>query len=84
MGAAELWGYIVGGLGMMIGCAGFVRNGKGDIATQARWMGAVNAKLDHIAEELTKLNDIRERVAALERDMRTAFSRLDERRPGET
>ena len=84
MGAIDLWGYIVGGLGMIVGCAGFIRNGKGDIATQARWMGAVNAKLDHIAEELTKLNDIRVRVAVLERDLRTAFNRLDGRRPGET
>lgn len=66
MAASELWAYIVGGAGLLVGAAGFIRNGRGDAATQATWMGMVNAKLDYIAGELTKLNDIRERVAALE------------------
>lgn len=75
--AGELWGYIVGGLGLMVGLAGWLRNGKGDAATQATWMGTVNAKLDHISGELMKLTDIRERVAVLEQDMKTAFIRID-------
>jgi hypothetical protein len=78
MHASELWGYLVGGVGIAVGLSGWLRSGKGDVATQATWMGAVNAKLDYIASELTKLNDIRERVAVLERDVKTAFRRIDE------
>lgn len=78
MNATELWGYLVGGIGLAVGLSGWLRNNKGDSAVQATWMGTVNAKLDHIAGELMKLNDIRERVAVLERDMKTAFQRIDE------
>lgn len=80
MSANELWAYIAGGIGMLVGIAGFIRSGRGESASQAAWMGTVNAKLDHIAGELMKLNDIRERVAVLERDMKTAFTRIDEKR----
>jgi len=82
MGAAELWGYIIGGVGLLAGLAGWLRNHKGDTATQAVWMGTVNAKLDYIVGELAKLNDIRERVAVLERDVKTAFCRIDEMKQG--
>lgn len=78
MNATEIWGILAGGAGLLVGAAGWIRNARGDTAGQAAWMGTVNAKLDHIAGELMKLNDIRERVAVLERDVRTAFERIDE------
>lgn len=78
MRASELWGYIVGGIGMVVGVLGWLRTGRGDAATQANWMGTVNAKLDHISAELSKLNDIRERVALLETSVRSMHKRMDE------
>ena len=80
MNGTELWGYIAGGIGVMMGLAGWIRNGKGDAATQSAWMGMVNAKLDQIAGDLQKLNGVLERVAVLERDVKTAFMRIDENR----
>lgn len=78
MSGGELWGYIIGALGALIGLGGWMRNARGETSTQAAWMGTVNAKLDQIAIELSKLNDVRERIIVLERDVKTAHSRLDE------
>ena len=78
MHVSEFWGYIIGGLGMLAGIAGWFRNHKGDTAAQGIWMGTVNAKLDAIASELAKLNGIGERVALNERDLKTAFKAIDE------
>lgn len=80
MPAEVLWGYIVGVVGLLVGLGGWMRNQRGDTATQATWMGTVNAKLDNIAAELSKMGDVRERVVVLERDMKTAFNKMDELR----
>lgn len=74
------WGYLVGAIGVLMGLLGWLRNTKGDTSALATWMGTVNAKLDHISNELSKLNDVRERVAMLERYVKTAYNRLDELR----
>jgi len=79
MNTQEIIGLIVAGIGLMVGAAGWLRNHKGDDTTQGAWMGTVNAKLDHITHELTRFSDIRERIAVLERDMKTVFKKIDER-----
>ncbi|MDR0928961.1 MAG: hypothetical protein LBM74_04525 [Oscillospiraceae bacterium] len=77
MEAGQLWGYIVGGAGALIGVLGWLRTGRGDAAQQAGWMGKVDAKLDHISGELANLKGIHERLALVEASAKSAHKRID-------
>jgi hypothetical protein len=83
MAASELWGYVAGVIGLVVGVAGWLRTSRGDAATQAAWMGAVNAKLDHISAELSKLSGMSERVALIEASVKSAHKRMDDHLKGE-
>lgn len=61
----------------IIGLLGWTRSTKGDTATQATWMGNVNAKLDNIMSELARLGDVRERVAVAETSLKSLHKRVD-------
>jgi len=78
MEANQLWGYIVGAIGLLVGVAGWLRNAKGDTSAQAQWQGAVGAKLDHITLELSRMSDVRERVALVESSAKSLHHRMDE------
>jgi hypothetical protein len=78
MNATELWGYIIGGIGLLVGIAGWLRNHRGDAASQAVWMGTVNAKLDHISIELAKLNGVGERMALIEASNKALHQRIND------
>lgn len=89
MGAIDWASLAIAALGCLVGLAGWLRNTKGDSATDAEWRGQISAKLDNINSNVTGLTrDIKrldekvglltERMATVEASAKQAHKRLDQ------
>lgn len=89
MTATEILSLTVGVIGCLVGLSGWLRDTKGDSATDAEWRGQISAKLDSIIANVTgqgrdierldtRLNALSERMATVEASAKQAHKRLDQ------
>lgn len=89
MTTTEIAALVVAALSMIIAAAGWLRNTKGDSASDAEWRGQISAKLDNIMANVTglsrdierldgRVNVLSERMAKVEASAESAHTRLDQ------
>ncbi len=89
MTSTEIAALVVAALSMVIAAAGWLRNTKGDSASDAEWRGQISAKLDNIMANVTglsrdierldgRVNLLTERMATVEASAKSAHHRLDQ------
>lgn len=89
MTTTEIAALVVAALSMIIAAAGWLRNAKGDSASDAEWRGQISAKLDNIMANVTglgrdierldgRVNSLTERMATVEASAKQAHKRLDQ------
>lgn len=89
MTTTEIAALVVAALSMIIAAAGWLRNTKGDSASDAEWRGQISAKLDNIMANVTglgrdierldgRVNSLTERMATVEASAKQAHKRLDQ------
>lgn len=84
MGAEQLWGYIVGGVGLIIGILGWLRNNRSDAKADGvllAELGYVKAGIDDIKRKQEyqdrQFNEYAERLAKAEASAAQAHKRID-------
>lgn len=89
MTPTEIFSIIVAAASMAFAAAGWLRNTKGDSASDAEWRGQISAKLDSIMANVaglgrdierldSRVNVLSERVAKVEAAAESAHTRLDQ------
>ena len=89
MTTTELISVAVAIASMILAAAGWLRNTKGDSASDAEWRGQISAKLDSIMANVAglgrdierldgRVNILSERVAKVEASAESAHNRLDQ------
>lgn len=89
MSTTEIISIAVAVASMILAAAGWLRNTKGDSASDAEWRGQISAKLDNIMANVTglsrdierldgRVNSLTERMATVEASAKSAHHRLDQ------